>query len=329
MAVTKREQQPFVYGSLSKEEIYLKAPAASAQAPAVSTPAPAIPAEDEKFWLAIQTSTVAGLYEELLAKYPRSGHATEARQRIKDLKATEVAALPSPAAAPTSDASARQGGDTKTVVRNLFAPEDSQKVAAIAVAQQLKLPSFTISPSQDVSPKSDSMFVGVWSNKRGWSNGKGRYAMLIITEVSATGLAKGFYLWGPPTKASWVKDEPGYRSFAEYVTDKKFSIGGTQVTVKLEKNVLALSSFKKEKPSETTSIELRPVWQLVPAPEEVEPSAKREKTSQPRAVKKEGAAEPRAPGGVGGASMEERYRACRKLVTGFARREACARTGVF
>ncbi|MGY4300364.1 putative caspase-like protein [Bradyrhizobium sp. i1.4.4] len=36
MAATRREQQPFVYGSLSKEEIYLKAPAVAAQAPAAS-----------------------------------------------------------------------------------------------------------------------------------------------------------------------------------------------------------------------------------------------------------------------------------------------------
>ncbi|WP_158237652.1 caspase family protein [Bradyrhizobium forestalis] len=328
MAATKREQQPFVYGSLSKEEIYLKAPAASAQAPAASplaaaAPAPA-PADDEKFWLAIQTSTVTGLYEEFLARYPRSGHAAEARQRIKDLKASEVAAVPSSTASPTSDASGRQ---TKAVARNVFAPEDNQKVAAIAAAQQLKLPSFTIASDQDVPPKSNSKFVGVWSNKRGWTNGKGRYAMLIVTEVSDTGLAKGYYLWGPPTKASWAKDEAGYRSFAEYITDSKFSITGTPVTVRMEKNVLALSSFRKEKPSDTASIELRPVWQLVPVPEEVEPSTKREKASQP-VVKRESTAEPRAPGGVGGTSMEERYRACKKLVKGFARRESCARTGV-
>lgn len=328
MAATKREQQPFVYGSLSKEEIYLKAPAASAQTPAASTPASAPAAEDEKFWLAIQTSTVAGLYEEFLTRYPRSGHAAEARQRIKDLKANGAAAASSPGVSPISDASGAQGANTKTLARNLFTSEDNQKVAAIAASQQLKLPSFTIASSQDAPLKPESRFVGVWSNKRGWTNGKGRYAMLIVTEVSATGLAKGYYLWGPPTKASWARDEAGYRSFSEYIVDGKFSISGTPVTVKLEKNVLALSSFKKENPSETASIELRPVWQFVPVLEDVQPSTKREKVSQPHAVKKESTAEPLAPASVGGASMEERYRACKKLVKGFARREACARTGV-
>jgi len=327
MVATRREQQPFVYGSLSKEEIYLKAPAASAPAPVASNPAPATAAlaEDEQFWLAIRTSNVWGLYEDFMARYPRSNHVAEARQRIKDLKASEVAALSS--SSPASDASGRPTPDPKAVVRNVFALEDNQKVAAIAAAQQLKLPNFTIASGQDTSSKSDSRFVGVWSSKRGWSNGKGRHTMLIVTEVSATGLAKGYYLWGPPTKTSWAKDEAGNRSFAEYITDNKFSISGTPVTVKLEKNVLALSSFKKENPSETANIELRPVWQLVPVPEKAEPSARREKTSQPHAVKKESTAEPYAPASVGGASMEERYRACRKLVKGFARREACARTG--
>jgi hypothetical protein len=268
--------------------------------------------------LAIQTSNVAGLYEDFLLRYPRSNHAEEARQRIKDLKVMA-------AVSPTSDATRRP--DAKAAVRNVFAPEDSRRVADIAAAQQLKLPSFTIPLDQDISLKSGSAFVGVWSNKRGWSNGKGRYAMLIITEVSATGLARGYYLWGPPTKASWGRDEPGYRSFAEYITDNKFSIGGTPVSVKMEKNVIALSSFKSGSPSETANIELRPVWQLVPIPRDVVPSEKQERNPQPHAVRKQDKVELDAPASVSGTTMEERYRACRKLEKGFAARDACARRG--
>ncbi|MGY3547187.1 hypothetical protein ACVWZ4_002573 [Bradyrhizobium sp. USDA 4472] len=327
MAATQREQQPFVYGSLSKEEIYLKAPAASTQAPAASTPMPATatPAEDEQFWLAIQTSNVAGLYEDFLARYPRSNHVAEARQRIKDLKAIEVAAISAPTISATSDTGGRQ--QTKAADRNLFTPEDRQKIAAVAAAQRLVLPTFTFASSPDVRLASASGLVGVWSNKRGWSNGKGRYAMLIVTDVSDTGLAKGYYLWGPPVKGSWTKDQAGYRAFAEYVTDNKFSISGTPVTVRLEKNVLALSSFNDEKPSETANMELRPIWQLVSAPKDAEPTAKHERGSQPHAVKKESNAGSSAPASAGGATMEERYRACRKLVKGFAQRDACARNG--
>ena len=333
MTATKREQQPFVYGSLSKEEIYLKAPAVNIPAPPVSNPVAAAPAEDEKFWQAIQTSTVTGLYEDFLAKYPKSSHAAEARQRIKEFKAKEVAAVSPAAATPKPDQSGSQGSGAKPAERNLFTAEDSQKVAAIGTAQKLDLPKFTMAPAPDDPLNANSKFVGVWSNKRGWADGKGRYGMVIITEVSATGLARGYYLWGPPVKESWTRDGAGYKWFSEYIVNDKFSVGGTEVSVKFDKNVLLLSSFNKDRPSQTSRIELRPVWQLVrvreatePSPKRDEPSPKREKPARQAAPKTE-ATESSAPRAVSGSTMEERYRACKKLVKGFAQREACARAG--
>ncbi len=92
MAATKREQQPFVYGSLSKEAIYLKPPALHSlqQGPVDEGTASK---EDEQFWQAIKTSSVPGLYEEFLTKYPNSSHAFEVRARLADLKSKEVASL--------------------------------------------------------------------------------------------------------------------------------------------------------------------------------------------------------------------------------------------
>ena len=175
-----------------------------------------------------------------------------------------------------------------------------------------------------------AMFVGVWSNKQGWANGKGRYGMLIVTEVSATGLAKGYYLWGEPTKDSWGRDPAGYTTFQEYIMNDGFSIGGTQVSVKLNNGVLNLKSFKKDKPSEISRIDLRPVWQLVRTGDTAAPSGRQEKPSRSNADRKKSIAETRPAATSptsGSATMEERYRACRKLVKGFARREACARNG--
>ena len=93
MTATKREQQPFVYGSLSKEEIYLKTAAAAVQVSPAPAPVPVVRGEDEQFWQSIQTSNVPGLYEEFLSRYPRSNRVADARQRLRDLKAKEVAAL--------------------------------------------------------------------------------------------------------------------------------------------------------------------------------------------------------------------------------------------
>jgi len=334
MTATKREQQPFVYGSLSKEEIYLRAPAVPTPARVAADPVVVAPTEDEKFWQAIQTSTVVGLYEEFLSRYPRSSHVAEARQRIKDFRSKEVAAAsPATISSRLEDNSKRiKGGEDSSARpsdRNLFTAEHSQKVAAIGAAQRLDIPKFTISPAQDESLGANSRFVGIWSNKLGWANGKGRYGMLIITEVSATGLARGYYLWGPPKKQSWVQDAAGYKWFAEYIVNDKFSIKvNPEVTAKLDsKNVLTLSAAKSDKPSEKSSIELRPIWQLARVRENVEPSAKREQPSRNQAPKREAPAESSPPRNASGSTMEDRYRACRKLVKGFAQREACARNG--
>lgn len=506
MAATKREQQPFVYGSLSKEEIYLRAPLSTSATP---RPGPAVLAspEDERFWQAIQSSTTTSLFEEYVRRYPKGSHAAEARQRIKDLKSKEVAALtsakplandttaaakgnessatslrdrnlfgeeearkvasigaaqelvlpvfsidaaesdvrrsnarfvgvwssklgwsngagrnamviirsvsdtglargyylwgPPTKGSPTNEAAgnnwfaeyivdnkftiktvpevsvqlgeknvimlsstldtpAYKGGLTldpiwqlvrtpqdigpaakdargadsaaaKPADRNSFTDEDVRKVTKIGAAQKLDVPKFTIAAASDGPLAANSKFVGVWSSKHGW-NGKGRYAMVIITEVSVTGLARGYYLWGPPVKESWTRHEAGYKWFSEYIVNDRFSIGGTEVTARLDKNVLTLSAFRKDKPSETSRIELRAIWQLARMREEVEPSTKRNQASrQETAPKKQEAARARSgtppPANAGGSTMEDRYRACRKLVKGFAQREACARTG--
>lgn len=327
MSATKREQQPFVYGSLSKEEIYLKAAPMAPSISSVSPSAAPVPAEDEKFWQAIQTSTVAGLYEEFLSRYPRSNHAAEARQRIMHLVVKEVAvASPTPTPAkPENNIS--QSSAVKPPDRNLFTPEDSQKIAAIADSQKLDLPKYSIASTPDQPLNPNSKFVGVWSNKRGWGDGTGRYGILIVTEVSATDLVRGYYLWGPPGKGSWTSDGAGYKAFSAYIASDKFSIDGTQVSAKLDnKNVLTLSNFRKDKPSQTSSIELRPVWQLVRARVDSEPKDKRDKAV--RHGQGEARSEPRPAAPITGSSMEDRYRACKKLVKGFARRDACARTGV-
>jgi hypothetical protein len=339
MMATKREQQPFVYGSLSREEIYLKAPAVTAAARLAADPVVVPPTADEKFWRAIQTATAVGLYEDFLSRYPGSSHVVEARQRIKDLRSKEVAAA-SPATIPSrlednlKTTKGSEDSGTRPSDRNLFTVEDSQKVAAIGAAQQLDMPKFIISPAQDDPLGANSRFVGVWASKLGWGNGKGRHSMLIITEVSATGLARGYYVWGPPTKQSWGKDGAGYKPFAEYVANGRFSIKVTpEINVNLDdKNVLKLRVAKSDKPADKSNIELRPIWQLLRVREYVEPSTKREQASRHRAShheapKREAAAVSNPPRNVSGSTVEDRYRACRKLVKGFARREACARTG--
>jgi len=79
MSATNREQQPFVYGSLSKEEIYLKPLPTDNSKQAAR---PAATAEDEQFWEAIKTSDVTGLFEEFVNRYPGSSHVSKAWDRL-------------------------------------------------------------------------------------------------------------------------------------------------------------------------------------------------------------------------------------------------------
>jgi hypothetical protein len=84
------------------------------------------------------------------------------------------------------------------------------------------MPPFAIGETKANVPISAAQFVGIWSSKIGFGGGKGCHAMLIVTEVSSgtSDLALGFYLWGPPTKLSWEKNEQaGYVGFAGKITE--------------------------------------------------------------------------------------------------------------
>jgi uncharacterized caspase-like protein len=85
MTATNRAQQPFVYGSLSKEAIYLK-PGASI-VPAVG-PATLAPDVELAYWDMIKTSTNIGAFESYLKAYPNGMFAALAKLRIAELKRT-------------------------------------------------------------------------------------------------------------------------------------------------------------------------------------------------------------------------------------------------
>jgi uncharacterized caspase-like protein len=215
MSATKREQQPFVYGSLSKEAIYLK-PSEAASAPAVAV----LPATNA-------TSVAVG-------------------QEVGKERATSP-------------------DDNR---KNTYTAEDAQRVEAFATELNLKMPPFAIGETKANVPISAAQFVGIWSSKIGFGDGKGRRAMLIVTEVSSgtSDLALGFYLWGPPTKLSWEKNEQaGYVGFAGKITDGvlRFKSGAVPMEAKLGgPNRMTLQSTNPKKPSETAVVKFTPLWQL-------------------------------------------------------------------
>ena len=163
MTATRREQQPFVYGSLSKEAIYLKPPLV-AQPPASAAPA-----------------TASAVPPVVVAK-----------------------------ASPEQNAGKDRAAPPDERKRNTFTEEDAKRVTAFGADLELKMPAFAIGETKADVPAAYAQFVGVWSSKSGFGEGKGRKGMLIVTEVLSDGLALGYYLWGPPTKRSWEKAPASY-----------------------------------------------------------------------------------------------------------------------
>lgn len=109
LAATDRQQEPFVYGSLGGEPVYLAAPPeASMSAPSPGPAATVDPQAIElSFWNAIQGKEDPALYEAYLAQYPNGSFAILAQAEVQRLKAaegkdTQVTAL-TPEATPPGD----------------------------------------------------------------------------------------------------------------------------------------------------------------------------------------------------------------------------------
>lgn len=102
MAATAREQQPFLYGSLSKEQIYLKdSPTANNAKPDASAPVQRVDPAAQAWGAARDTTSVAVL-EEFVCRYGDSFYARLASARIEELKKTEMAAAVPPVNALTA-----------------------------------------------------------------------------------------------------------------------------------------------------------------------------------------------------------------------------------
>lgn len=86
MRMTGKRQQPFVYGSLSRNAIYLASPQPVA-ATVTTQPAPPPPAAvakaEDSVWETIRASSDTKLFENFLAQFPNSHHAAEARGRLE------------------------------------------------------------------------------------------------------------------------------------------------------------------------------------------------------------------------------------------------------
>jgi hypothetical protein len=89
--LTQHQQQPFVYGSLSKEAFYLVPPLASAASTSET------PTADEIAWAFLRETNDASTLRRFIAQFPTSHFIADAQKRIASL---EQAAVPETAGAP-------------------------------------------------------------------------------------------------------------------------------------------------------------------------------------------------------------------------------------
>ncbi len=96
---THETQEPFLYGSLSQDEIYLK-PAADADnnAPGTAVSAKVEAPADEIAWSYLQHSAEPATLQSFAEQFPSSMHVAEARQRIASLDVPQVTTDAGPSA---------------------------------------------------------------------------------------------------------------------------------------------------------------------------------------------------------------------------------------
>jgi hypothetical protein len=133
---TNRRQQPFVYGSLPNNPIYLKEPSVSMHS--TEREREVVPA-DETVWQTIKDATDNNLIADFLNKFPSSPHAKEAEARLSSLDASLVA--PSRQTNPSTNPVSNDGVNAVAECDRLAAsPLDSGRPKNTAGVELSKIP---------------------------------------------------------------------------------------------------------------------------------------------------------------------------------------------
>ncbi len=266
MSATRREQQPFVYGSLSKDAIYLKEPP-GAGAALSSAGAPAASQSDEVLWQAIRESNVAGLFEEFLRRFPNSPRVAEARARLAEAtKSAEQASQSQPRIAMQTPGDSTDANPSDPAqAGGLFTPQDARRIASIASGNKIPLPPYRISRPDARIPADARKFIGAWATKVAFGGGRGRHVMVIITDVDASRRATGYYSFGPPSPTGLSQNPAATLAIAGQIEGDtlRFETGMANWSLRFTVgDNLHMTQHMKNSNLAPTAL-LEPVWRLV------------------------------------------------------------------
>jgi hypothetical protein len=234
MQATKREQQPFVYGSLSKEAIYLKSPLSEPATPVVVAPP-------------VATAPPVSAPVVVAAVQPAAPPTVVPPTRV----VPEV-----PASAALGDTDGPQAG-------GLFTPQDIQRVEAAAARNRIPLPPYRITRPDPSVPAGIRKFVGVWNSKVAFGGGRGRQMILIVTDVDASGRATGHYGFGPPTPDSFDQNPPSNYLFSGQIERDTLRVESRVATWIIKFTVGDnLHVIQQRKDGRSPTVGLDAVWRL-------------------------------------------------------------------
>jgi formylglycine-generating enzyme required for sulfatase activity len=149
MAATHGEQQPFLYQSLPRQELFLVPPAVAA--PAVAPPAPAPADAAALAWAAAKDTTSTKVLEEFIRRYGDSFYAELARARLEELKKSQVAVVAPPAGPPSPTGPCGTGPVTASLsaraARPLSASEECMLKPKDAFRECDKCPEMVVVPA--------------------------------------------------------------------------------------------------------------------------------------------------------------------------------------
>ena len=154
---THETQEPFLYGSLSQDEIYLK-PAADADnnAPGTAVSAKVEAPADEIAWSYLQHSAEPATLQSFAEQFPSSMHVAEARQRIASLDVPQV----------TTDAGPSAPLQPDEISWSFLSDEHEPGFATPVLGKVPYQPLFGRRPSSHREPREAWVAVGPWERRR-------------------------------------------------------------------------------------------------------------------------------------------------------------------
>ena len=168
-------------------------------------------------------------------------------------------------AAPVASANLSPNKVTEGAGRNGFGAAAAQLIAAKASDLAVRLPPFGFGEIKGDVPPAIRRFVGAWASRMGFE-GRGRQAMLLVTDVASDGTFLGYVIIGPPTKFSSSQTPAWYDDFAGRMSDGTLQFEARKSPFRAKFSgkgsiILQAIDHGNGKKPQTVSIVLNPIWQ--------------------------------------------------------------------